>query len=93
MNFDDINDELNNPSFELNKMQLVLHNISSSLYSRYYLSAILQTQIELLEVYKGKTGQELDDSINEKMEEWTDKFDEWHKTDLVDIIRDSISDE
>ena len=63
MNFNDIKDELNNPNFKID-MGLLLVNIqSTNLMNSYYLSSILNKQIEILELQKGKTGQELESSV------------------------------
>jgi hypothetical protein len=93
MNFDDLKNELNNPSFKLDKSQLALHNISANLYSSYYLREILRIQIELLELHKGKTGTELEDSVDKKMTNLSEEFQKWHDIDLIENIRDFTSDE
>lgn len=92
MKFENLDNELNNANLKFDNAQLVFHFISQNLYKNYFNRAILRTQLELIELYKGKTGTELTDSVDEKMREWMDKFEELHKTDFAQSILD-FSDE
>jgi len=92
MNFDDIKNELNNPNISLDNGKIVMSNITSNLYSTYYLKIILRTQIEILESNKGKTGSELHDAVDEKMKHWASEFDKWYEVDFPSEIQNCVSD-
>ncbi|SHI94217.1 hypothetical protein [Flavobacterium terrae] len=89
MNFDEINNELSNPKFKLNIASLLINIHSTNLINSYYLKSILKRQIEILELQKGKTGQELETSIELEIERLDDLFSEWLKEDLINVINDS----
>jgi replicative DNA helicase len=55
----------------------------------YYLKSILKRQVEILELQKGKTGQELETSVELQIEELNQMFSEWLKEDLINVVNDS----
>ena len=88
MNFDDIKKELNNPEFKIDLSSLIFSIRSVTLLNNYHLQEILKKQIELIELQKGKTGQELDSAVESELESLDDKFSERLKEDLIDDIND-----
>lgn len=92
MNFDDINDELNNTNLNLDISQVIFDNISSNLYQGYFFRAILKTQLKILELQKGTLPSEIDDAVDDKLSTLLDKFSEWHRIDfpqaLIDLSED-----
>jgi len=88
MNFDDIKSELNNPNFNINIGTLLVNIQSTNLMNGYYLSSILRKQIEILELQKGKTGQELDNSVQVEFSNLQNLFSGFLKEDLIDIVND-----
>ncbi|WP_139059002.1 hypothetical protein [Polaribacter vadi] len=52
----------------------------------YKLDSILKRQIEILELQKGKTGQELENAVESEIEMLDDKYSEWLKNDLIDVV-------
>ena len=92
MNFNDIKDELNNPNFKID-MGLLLVNIqSTNLMNSYYLSSILNKQIEILELQKGKTGQELESSVQAEISNLQNLFSDFLKEDLINVMNDCSHD-
>ncbi len=92
MNFNDIKDELNNPIFKID-MGLLLVNIqSTNLMNSYYLSSILNKQIEILELQKGKTGQELESSVQAEISNLQNLFSDFLKEDLINVVNDCSHD-
>ena len=92
MNFNDIKDELNNPNFKID-MGLLLVNIqSTNLMNSYYLSSILNKQIEILELQKGKTGQELESSVQAEISNLQNLFSDFLKEDLINVVNDCSDD-
>ena len=92
MNFNDIKDELNNPNFKID-MGLLLVNIqSTNLMNSYYLSSILNKQIEILELQKGKTGQELESSVQAEISNLQKLFSDFLKEDLINVVNDCSHD-
>ncbi|WP_033962400.1 hypothetical protein [Psychroserpens jangbogonensis] len=88
MNFDEIKDELNNPSFNIDLAKLLMKIHSENLINGYHLKAILKRQIQILELQKGKTGQELDVTVQKEIENLNAKFSEWLKEDFIKDIND-----
>ena len=92
MNFNDIKDELNNPNFKID-MGLLLVNIqSTNLMNSYYLSSILNKQIEILELQNGKTGQELESSVQAEISNLQNLFSDFLKEDLINVVNDCSHD-
>ena len=92
MNFNDIKDELNNPNFKID-MGLLLVNIqSTNIMNIYYLSSILNKQIEILELQKGKTGQELESSVQAEISNLQNLFSDFLKEDLINVVNDCSHD-
>ncbi|MEP5936476.1 MAG: hypothetical protein ABJ218_15275 [Winogradskyella arenosi] len=89
MNFDDIKDELNNPKFNIDIPTFLLELKADSLMNSYKLDSILKRQIEILELHKGKTGQELENAVESEIEMLNEKYSEWLKADLIDIVSGS----
>jgi hypothetical protein len=54
----------------------------------YYLSSILRKQTEILELKKGKTGQELESSVQAELSGLNNLFDSFLKEDLIDVVND-----
>lgn len=88
MDFNDIKNELNNPNFKIDLVALLMRIHSENLMNGYHLKAILKGQIEIIEMQKGKTGQELDDSVSSKIENLNEQFSEWLKEDLIQDVND-----
>ena len=88
MDFDDIKNELNNPNFNIDIGALLIRIHTGNLMNGYHLKAILKRQIEILELQKGKTGQELDDAVLSEIENLNDKFSQWLKEDLIQDVND-----
>ena len=86
MNFDDIKNSLNNPEFKIDIATFLLELKADSLMNSYKLDSILKRQIEILELQKGKTGQELENAVESKIEMLDDKYSEWLKNDLIDVV-------
>lgn len=92
MNFDDIKNELNNPNFNINIGTLLVNIQSTNLMNSYYLASILRKQIEILELQKGKTGQELESSVQAEFSDLQNLFSGFLKEDLIDIVNDCSHD-
>jgi hypothetical protein len=92
MNFDEIKNELNNPTFKIDLMTFLFSIQSTNLMNSYHLKAILKRQVEILELQKGKTGQELESSVEYELENLNKKFSDWLKEDLIDVVNDSSHD-
>jgi hypothetical protein len=88
MNFDEIKNELNNPNFKIDIGTLLVSIQSTNLMNSYYLSSILKKQIEILELQKGKTGQELENSVQSELSNLHNLFDGFLKEDLIDVVND-----
>ena len=89
MNFDDIKNELNNPEFKIDIATFLLELKADSLMNSYKLDSILKRQIEILELQKGKTGQELENAVESEIEMLNEKYSEWLKDDLIDVVNGS----
>ncbi|RYJ39310.1 hypothetical protein NU08_1618 [Flavobacterium anhuiense] len=89
MNFDDIKNELNNPTFKIDIATFLMNIHSTNLMNSYYLKSILKRQVEILELQRGKTGQELETSIELEIERLNQMFSEWLKEDLINVVNDS----
>ena len=89
MNFDDIKNELNNPTFKIDIGTFLINIHSTNLMNSYYLKSILKRQVEILELQKGKTGQELETSVKLEIEGLNQMFSEWLKEDLINVVNDS----
>ena len=92
MNFDDIKNELDNPNFKIDIGTLLVSIQSTNLMNSYYLSSILRKQIEILELQKGKTGQELESSVQSEFSDLQNLFSGFLKEDLIDIVNDCSRD-
>lgn len=88
MNFDDIKNGLNNPNFKIDIASLLIRIHSDNLMNGYHLKAILKRQVEILELQKGKTGQDLDDAVENEIESLNEKFSDWLKEDLINDVND-----
>jgi len=86
MNFDDIKNELNNPNFKIDITALLITIHSDNLMNGYHLKAILKRQVEILELQKGKTGQDLDDAVGNEIESLNEEFSDWLKEDLINDV-------
>lgn len=93
MNFDDINDELNNPSFKIDMGVLLMKMHTTNLINSYHLKSILKRQVEILELQRGKTGQELDNAVELEIERLNEEYSKWLKEDLIDAVNDSSRDQ
>ncbi|WP_298884247.1 hypothetical protein [uncultured Polaribacter sp.] len=87
-----IEDLMNNPSFKIDIPTFLLDLKIKSLMNEYRSTAILKRQIHLLELQKGKTGQELENAVEKEMERMNNQFSEWLKEDIIDFASDSASD-
>ncbi|TDP02461.1 hypothetical protein [Flavobacterium sp. 245] len=92
MNFDDIKNELNNPTFKIDIGTLLVNIHSTNLMNSYHLKSILKRQVEILELQKGKTGQELESAVEIEIEELNNQFSEWLKEDLINVVNDCSHD-
>ena len=92
MNFDDIKSELENPNFKINIGTLLVSIQSTNLMNSYYLSSILNKQIEILELQKGKTGQELESSVQAEISNLQNLFSDFLKEDLINVVNDCSHD-
>ena len=88
MNFDNIKDELNNPNFKIDIGALLMRMHTINLLNNYHLKSILKRQFEILELQKGKTGQELDSSVELEIERLNDEYSKWLKEDLINDVND-----
>ena len=88
MNFDEIKNELNNPKFKIDIGTFLINMHSTNLMNNYYLKSILKHQVEILELQKGKTGQELKTSVEVEIERLNEKFSNWLKEDLINVVND-----
>jgi hypothetical protein len=91
MNFNDIKDELNNPTFKIDIGTFLMNIHSTNLMNSYYLKSILKRQVEILELQKGKTGQDLETSVELEIEGLNQMFSQWLKEDLINVVNDSSS--
>jgi hypothetical protein len=89
MNFDDIKNELNNPTFKIDIGTFLVNIQSTNLMNSYYLQSILKKQIEILELEKGKTGQELENAVQSELTDLQNLFSDFLKEDLIDAVNDS----
>ena len=92
MNFDDIKNELNNPNFKIDIGAFLVNIQSTNLMNSYYLSFILRKQIEILELQKGNTGQELESSVQAELSNLHNLFDGFLKEDLIEVLNDCSRD-
>jgi hypothetical protein len=92
MNFDDIKNELDNPNFKIDIGALLMNIHTTNLMNSYHLKSILKQQVEILELQKGKTGQELENSVELAIESLNDKYSEWLKEDLINVVNDCSRD-
>ena len=92
MNFDDIKNELNNPTFKIDIGTLLVNIHSTNLMNSYHLKSILKRQVEILELQKGKTGQELESAVEIEIEGLNNQFSEWLKEDLINVVNDCSHD-
>jgi hypothetical protein len=88
-----IEDLLNNPEFKIDIPTFILELKIKNLMSEYRSIEILKRQVQLIEMQKGKTGQELESAIDNEMEKMNNQFSEWLKTDLIDFANRSDSEE
>lgn len=89
MNFDEIKNELNNPTYKIDIGAFLINIHSTNLMNSYYLKSILKRQVEILEIQKGKTGQELESSVELEIERLNVIFSQWLKEDLIDVVNNS----
>ncbi|TXD80718.1 hypothetical protein ESY86_20200 [Subsaximicrobium wynnwilliamsii] len=52
----------------------------------YHLKAILKRQVQIVELQKGKTGQELDESVQIEIDILNEKFSGWLKEDIISNV-------
>ena len=84
-----IEDLMNNPKFKIDIPTFILNLKINNLMNEYRSKAILKRQIHLLELQKGKTGQELENAVEKELEKLNNQFSEWLKQDLIDFVDDS----
>jgi hypothetical protein len=84
-----IEDLMNNPKFKIDIPTFLLDLKVNNLMNEYRSRAILKRQIHLLELQKGKTGQELENAVEKELEKLNNQFSEWLKQDLIDFVDDS----
>ena len=89
MNFDEIKNILNDPEYKIDIASFLIGLKSDSLMNGYKLDSILKRQIEILELQKGKTGQELDSAVESEIETLNKDYSEWLKDDLIDVLNAS----
>jgi hypothetical protein len=87
-----IEDLMNNPTFKIDIPSFLLDLKIKTLMNEYRSAEILKRQVHLLELQKGKTGQELETSVEKEMERMNEKFSGWLKEDLIDFASGSESD-
>jgi hypothetical protein len=92
MNFDDMKKELNNPNFKIDIGTFLLSIHSTNLMNSYYLESILKKQVEIIEIQKGKTGQELEKSVRAELLDLENLFSGFLKEDLIDVVNDCSRD-
>lgn len=92
MKINDIENELNNPTFKIDFSKFLLSIQTTNLMNSYHLKEILKRQIEILELQKGKTGQELESSVESELENLNKTFTVWLNEDLIDVVNDSSPD-
>lgn len=80
---------MNNPKFKIDIPTFLLDLKVNNLMNEYRSKAILKRQIDLLELQKGKTGQELENAVEKELEKLNNQFSEWLKQDLIDFVDDS----
>lgn len=85
-----IEDLMNNPKINIDLGALLMSIHSTNLMNSYYLKAILKIQVQIVELQKGKAGQELDDSVQKEIDILNEKFSEWFKEDIISDV-DSFS--
>lgn len=93
MDINDLDKQMNNPSFRINIGAFLLNIQQTNLMNSYKLKTILEKHIEIKEMLKGKTGQELESSVIEELDLLNQKFIEWLKEDLIDLIHNSNLDD
>ena len=82
----DIEDLLNNPEYNIDNGKLLLLIHQTNLTNNYHLKAILKRQIQILELQKGKTGQELETEVESQIESLNQQFSDWLKEDIIDDV-------
>ena len=88
----DIEDLMKNPKFNIDLGTLLMRMHSANLMNGYHLKAILKRQIEILELQKGKTGQELNDVVESEIDSLNEKFNNWLKEDMIQDVNDFSKD-
>jgi hypothetical protein len=88
MEFDEIEDELNDPRFKIDPATLLMKIHSENRMNGYRLQAILEIQLKVPETLHGKTGQELDTTVQSKLEELNNRFSEWLQDDIIEDLDD-----
>ena len=84
-----IEELMNNPSFKIDISSFLIQMKIENLMNSYRSKAILKRQVEILELQKGKTGQELENAVESEIEMLENKFSEWLKEDMIDFATDS----
>ena len=84
-----IEELMNNPSFKIDIPSFLIQMKIENLMNSYRSKAMLKRQVEILELQKGKTGQELENAVESEIEMLENKFSEWLKEDMIDFATDS----
>ena len=79
-------DQLNNPEFKIDTSKLFLEMLTTIRMNSYHLKSILKTQLEIKELLQGKTGQEAENNVEEKLNELASKFSDYLKEDMIDDV-------
>ena len=78
-----IEDKLKDVKFSYSIHDLLIQLKTESLMNAYHLRAILELQVEQSELQKGKTGQELETSVESRINKLNETFREFLYRDMI----------
>ena len=81
-----------NPTYKIDIGAFLINIHSTNLMNSYYLKSILKRQVEILEIQKGKTGQELESSVQAEISNLQNLFSDFLKEDLINVVNDCSHD-
>jgi hypothetical protein len=87
-----IEELMKNPKFKIDIPTFILEIKKETLMNKYVLNSILKRQVEILELQKGKTGQELENAVESELERIENQHAEWVDIDMVDFLSESSED-
>ncbi|MHB0756901.1 hypothetical protein [Polaribacter sp. M15] len=83
---------LNNPEFQVKLSKLLTTSISETILTKNYIKILLELQIKTLETLKGKTGQELNESVDKISKKLNSLALEESTENYMNLLNDLMSD-